>query len=211
MWSQNPFTVTTNTDEMTRVTGDLQGSSSLAGPTRNSYMGQQILVSETLVDLSTNEYIFLDIDELRTPKIIDTKVFSGNTFSGSTVSATFGMIPLDVVSGQIKTFKEDTDYKIRVSYETPIGSISKLTIRWLDKNGNLLNFNGFDNNSFVLRVSTKEHEGPKEPPVPKEIIKYVPLPAESLPKKKGSGRIWILYLIVLGILGGFGWYLFVRQ
>lgn len=207
MWSKNPFTVVINTDEMLRATGELQGSSTLAGATRNPYMGQQILVSPSLIDLSTNEYVFLDIAELRTTKIIDTKVFSGNTFSGSTVSATFGMIPLDVVSGQIKTFKEDTDYKIRVSYETPLGSISKLTIRWLDKNGNLLNFNGFDNNSFVLRVSTKDHEVPKEAPVPKEIIKYVPLPAVE---KKGS-RIWILYLIILGILGGFGWYLFVRQ
>lgn len=208
IYSSNPFTV--NSGGLTRVTGNLSGTSTLADATRPMYSGQQILVSNTLIDLSTNEYIFLDIEQLRSTKMIDTKVYTGNTFSGSTISGgTFGMIPLDVASGQIKTFKEDSDYKIRIKYDTPLGSLSKVTVRWLDKNGQVLNFNGFDNNAFLLRVHTKNHEAPEVPEVP---IKYVPLPpAPAETPKKSSSKIWILYLIVLGIFGGVGWYLFARQ
>ena len=204
MYSKDPFTVSTS---LIAATGSLQGSSALAGPTRKAYEGQQVLVSQNIIDLSTHEYIFLDIEELRSVKMVDTKVFSGNTFSGTTISGTFGMIPLDVVSGQIKTFKEDSDYRVRVKYDTPIGSVSKLTIRWLDKDGNVLNFNGFENNSFLLRFHIREPEPMPEPP--KEIIKYVPLPSAPIPKKTSSKR-WIFYLIVIAMLGGFGWYLFAR-
>jgi hypothetical protein len=108
--------------------------------------------SQTLIDLSTNDFVFLDIDELTTTATIDSKtITSGDTYKGSTIAGTFGMIPMDVASGQIKTFKEHTDYSYSILYKN-LPSIDRLTVRWLDLNGNLLNFNGFNNNSFILHA-----------------------------------------------------------
>lgn len=211
MYSNSAFTLALNTDEIIKATGNLQGTSTLAGSDRPLYSGQNILVSQNIVDLSTNEYLFLDIAELRsTTGTIDTKKFTGNTFSGSTVATLFGMIPLDVRSGDIKTFKEESDYKVRLRFKTPLGSLSKVSVRWVDKNGNQVNFNGFDNNSIVLRVHTKD---PKEPePEPIQEIRYVPLPAPPLPPPPSKGAYkWILYLVFSLILGGSAWYLFSNR
>lgn len=205
MYSPNSFTVVLETDEIARALGSLEGASS--STTRPDYSGQQVIISDDIIDLSTNEYIFLDIEELRSVTMIDSKTIDGNTFSGSTISTVFAMIPLDVSSGQIKTFKEKSDYKIQSKFANPIGSISKLTIRWLDKNGKLLNFNGFENNSFVLRVHTKDHEPPPPPPPPEKLV-YVPLPAP--PQQKSGSKRWILYLVLLALAGGFGFYLYVK-
>ena len=58
---------------------------------------------------------------------------------------------MDVSSGCIKTFKEHSDYKIQVEYPKPIDQIDRLTVHWRDFYGNLLNFNGVEENSILLR------------------------------------------------------------
>jgi hypothetical protein len=64
------------------------------------------------------------------------------------------MIPMDVSSGFIKRFKKSTDYDLSIRYPYPIQKLDRLTVNWIDRNGNLVNFNGADANSFILRFHT---------------------------------------------------------
>lgn len=71
-------------------------------------------------------------------------------------SKAFGPITLDCISGSIKTFKEQNDYRISVEYPAPISKLARLTVNWRDINGNLVNFNGAENNAFILRVKRSD-------------------------------------------------------
>jgi hypothetical protein len=90
----------------------------------------------------------------------------------SIASKAFGPIPLDVLPGTLKVFKENTDYSLGVEYPQVISKLSRLTVYWRDINGNLVNFNGSNNNSFILRVTrtdippNKDRELGLPPPVP---------------------------------------------
>lgn len=64
--------------------------------------------------------------------------------------------------------------------------MSRLTIRWVDRNGTLLNFNGLDDNSFVIRCHTV-----REPVAPR-LEMPDPVPAPPAPPKKKEGPRWIL-------------------
>jgi len=95
---------------------------------------------------SSNTFAFLDIEELRTTL---------NHGAGSSlINRSFGLIPLDVATGTLKTFKAATDFEFEVQYPYPIRKLSKLTVRWLDRNGNLLNIGAGDTTTFVLRIHT---------------------------------------------------------
>lgn len=119
-----------------------------------TYGGKQVIKSSNVIDLSVNEYVFLDIEELRTQYTLDTKPIVGGPgiFPGTTIAHSFAMIPMDIASGGIKCFKEHTDYVMSIWYPKPIDSLSRLTIRWLDKDNNVVSFNGLETNSFTLRV-----------------------------------------------------------
>jgi hypothetical protein len=116
------------------------------------YGGKHLIKSSNVINMSANEYLFLDIDELRTQYTLDTKPLTGNTFSGSTIAHSFAMIPMDIASGGIKCFKEHTDYVMSIWYPKRIDSLSRLTIRWLDKDNQVVSFNGAENNAFTLRI-----------------------------------------------------------
>jgi hypothetical protein len=58
-----------------------------------------------------------------------------------------------VSPGKVKTFKERSDFTLIAKMNTPLYNIQKLTVRWVDKNGALINFNGYKNNSFVLEIN----------------------------------------------------------
>ena len=114
------------------------------------------VTSERVIDLSLNEFVFLDIEEFRTPFFDDAKSMP---LSGINAGNMFAAIPMDVPSTQVKTFKENTDYIISLSIAPQI--LSRLTIHWYDKNLKPLNFQGFENNGFILRVyTTKTLEKP---------------------------------------------------
>jgi hypothetical protein len=114
----------------------------------STYFGKNFIKSSNVSNFKTcGEYIYLDIDELRRPYSID----AVNNVYNSQSSTIFAVVPLDVSSGCIKTFKELTDYKIGVDYPKPIDQIDRLTVRWLDYQGNVVNFNGVDENALILR------------------------------------------------------------
>jgi hypothetical protein len=203
------FSIKINEPQLALMLGMTLGSvltSGPAGPTDPSYTGQQILRSSTLVDFSLNDYVFLDIEELRTPFHMDTGgslSTKTGTLTNSTVNRAFAPIIMDVGSACIKNFHENKDYKVSVFYPEPITSLQRLTVRWVDKTGTNLNFQGWDTNAFVLRLYLREEPVQLPPPPPlqdveiKRIIEAMTIALPPPPKPKKRKIPWF---IILGIL-----------
>jgi hypothetical protein len=167
-------------------------------------------ISQRVIDLSLNEYVFLDIEEFRTPFFSDAKSLP---VSGINAGNMFAAIPMDVASTNIKTFKECSDYQ--VSVDIPPQTLSRLTIHWYDKNLVPLNFQGYENNGFILRIHTekKTDESSMVDVRPAEIDAYIEQVKKRLepppPKqKKGIGR-WAVFIAIIGIV--FAWYMKKRM
>jgi hypothetical protein len=167
--------------------------------------------SQKVADFSTNEYIFLDIEELRTPttsEALAMKPDGSGTFSGANARNSFAMIPVNVNSGVVKSFNEGSDFGIKIEYPHPIDVISRLTIRWVDASGQLVNFNGMENNAALLRF----HQEKKEPPPPPPEIDKVELrrildemitvqkPQKVEEKRPLVGRWTLIILLILGAI-----------
>ena len=122
------------------------------------YLGKFWVKSSRVANLAPNEGIFLDIHELRTPYNEDAKALERTgtfiTYSGQNVSRIFGMIPMDVTAGAVKHFKKASDYDFVVDYTNPIRKLDRLQIKWVDRMGKPVNFNGLEDNSFMLRFYT---------------------------------------------------------
>jgi hypothetical protein len=175
-----------------------------------TYAGRSLYKTSRIADLATNEYVFLDILELRTTSVLDAKKLVQGTTEGSSIRSTFGMIPLDVNSGCIKNYKETTDYEQYITYNSPIPKIDRLTVRWVDKNGAALNFQGFEKNAFTLRVHCEYQEPP--PPTPPlqdvqiqrivDAMMHAPPPPKPEEPKRAFGR-WVLLVIVIGFVAAY--------
>lgn len=140
--------VTVNTQEISKILGFTINSTHTVSLLAEPICGYNYGVkSDRVVDLSLNEYVFLDIEEFRTSYFVDAKSMP---LSGVNARSMFAAIPMDVASSQIKTFKENTDYQVGMN--VPRQNLSRLTVRWYDKNLQPLNFQGYENNSFILRV-----------------------------------------------------------
>lgn len=208
-YSLNDFSIDVTSPDLKKALGLSSGDAVPVSNTQYStwfqYLNTFVVKSSTLVDLTTNEFVFLDIEELRTTSVVDSKTLIGPTYAGSTIATTFGMIPLDVCSGQIKSFKEQTDYTMSIQFQL-LPSISRLTVRWLDKDGKLLNFNGFDNNSFVLRVHTLDRDPEPEEPIEEELLlkKIQRIIEDTIPPPKPEPKrriwVWVLVVILIGAL-----------
>lgn len=217
------FTVRANTLELQKLIGFTSNAISTAQlniytPAYANGPNGYFIKSTNVVDMSTNEFVFLDIEELRTTQVTDSKALVGETYSGLTIRSTFAMISMDVASGCIKDFKEGADYVISITYPQPITKLSRLTVRWYDKYGTQLNFNGFENNAFVLRVHEAElqEEEPADTSITEIELKrliesMIPPPPPPKPEVK---RIvvprYLMYLIV-AILLGFGCYMYFSK
>ena len=176
-----PFDLEITTPEMAALLGFEWGNPTFITATAASdtvyatnlrYINRWFIKSQHVVDMNAYDGIFLDIQELRTtynectpqgapysnmnnaapptPPVMNTQ--SGNF--NSTANRSFGLIPMDVISGTIKRFKKENDFDNQVHYPYPIQKLDRLTISWTDKNGNLLSFNGAEDNSFILRFYT---------------------------------------------------------
>ncbi len=188
------FTVDILSDEFKHVTGFESNLYSNLATTSNGFYdmsGVYVVKSTKVANMKPGgEYIYLDIDELRRPFPIDA-VTDPNTSQSSTF---FAIIPMDVNSGSIKTFKEYTDYAISVEYPKPIDQIDRLTIRWLDYQGNLVNFNGIDENALILRFT----EGELAKPV--TMIDEKQRSEERKPNDKQTVFIILMFCIVFILL-----------
>ncbi len=159
----SPFSLNVYSNEFSTLTGFPLNTTlvsniatSANGVYSSTYAGFHVIKSNSVANFKTcGEYIYLDVDELRRPHAID----AVNNVYHSQSSTIFAIIPLDVGSGCIKTFKELSDYKISVEYPKPIDQIDRLTVRWLDYNGDVVNFNGVDENGFILRFYEETPSG----------------------------------------------------
>lgn len=202
--NESTSTLTIHSSEMAKMLGFDVNKSYTVAPMPVSGFSYGVK-SVRVVDFSLNEYVFLDIEEFRTPF-----TNAGNMFA---------VIPMDVPSTQIKTFKENTDY-VMSTVLTHQQTISRLTIHWYDKDLKLLNFQGFDNNGFVLRVHTErtvtEPEPANKEPERELVDMYIKeiktrLDEEAAQKEKEQKAIakvrfgkWAVVIAVLGIL--ISWY-----
>ena len=180
-YSTSSFSMNVTTREMATITGMpfgvVQSATQIAGTdlvygSNPTLTGKYVLKSSNVADFSTNEFLFLDVMELRSQSLNLGAKITGNTITTSTASHAFGPVTLDVISGSVKTFKENGDYSLSVQYPHVVELLSRLTIRWVDINGNPVIFNGAENNSFMLRVTrtdvppTLDRETGLPPPVP---------------------------------------------
>ena len=184
------FSLDVFSNEFSYVTGLYSSNSKIAttsnGVFSTSYTGMNFIKANNVSNFKAcGEYIYLDIDELRRPFSIDavTNVYNSQS------STIFAVIPLDVSSGSLKTFKEQSDYKISVEYPKPIDKIDRLTINWRDFHGNLINFNGVEDNSFILRFY-------EEDVLKQETRKEEESPLPEL-NKKDKKTVFILLIISL--------------
>jgi hypothetical protein len=206
--SSSAFTLTLNSSEFSRMVGLTKGqtyTASLAPSTYPNFTGKYVVKSTTLVDFSLNEYIYLDIDELRTPFNVDTGALQGTTgtVSGANANRSFAPIVMDVGSACIKNFHENKDYRVSIDYPEPINSLQRLTVRWVDKSGNLLDFRGWNTNAFILRLHlTPDPEPTLPPPEPLEEIQIkriveamINTPPPPAPEKRKIP--WFLIIAIL--------------
>jgi len=164
--ASNIFTMNVNTQQLATLLGfsgpGLVNSTNVLVQTNltvplysdnTTYIGQEFIKSTKVVSLNPAEGVFLDIPELRTICNDDAQQISttSGTTSGQSVSRSFGIIPMDVGSGSIKRFKKSSDFDSEVVFPYPIQKLDRITVNWTDINGNLINFNGLDDNSFLLR------------------------------------------------------------
>lgn len=211
------FTIQATTSEMQKVlgleTGTISSFYSSSSPiymNDTTYNGRWLLKSSKIINLSNNEYVFLDIEEFRTTSVIDAKKLVGGTTEGATIRSTFGQIPMDVPSGSIKNYKETTDYNQYVQFTTPIPKIQRLTIRWIDHNGRLLDFQSFNNNAFTLRVHCEYREPPPPPPPLQDVqiqrivdaMMHAPPPPKPEEPKRAFGR-WVLLVLIIGFVAAY--------
>jgi hypothetical protein len=208
------FSITIQSEEFAKIVGLSNATThtaSLATALDPAYMGKYIIRSTTMVDLTLNDYVFLDIDELRTPHNVDARKLDGasGTVSGSNANRAFAPIVMDVGSACIKNFHENKDYRISVEYPEPINVLQRLTVRWFDRDGKLLDFRGWDTNAFVLRVHVKpEPERALPPPPPlqdvelKRIIDAMTLALPPPPKEESKKFKIPWFLLVLATLIG---------
>jgi hypothetical protein len=201
--ASSTFTITPGSQQVATILGlpNSQVTSALGSagdyPNNSTYQSIQIIKSSSVADFTANEMVFLDIAELRTNKMnssgqlvsVKDKTITSLTVDGNASNKSFACIPMDVVSGSIKVFKEHTDYLISIVYPQMIEKLSRLTINWIDVFGNSIIFNGANNNSFILRVYTKNIVDDKR-------LTSIPEPVSMAPEK----NIYLIVFLIIGLL-----------
>lgn len=177
----NPFYLNVNTVEMATMVGLPPGvtltstqvtAADLVYGQNSSLLNKYLVKSSNVADFTKNDIIFLDIEEFRNQFLNLGSKASGNTFVNTLASHAFGPITMDVDPGTLKTFKENSDYSLGVDFPQVVSKLSRITVNWRDINGNLISFNGSENNSFILRV----HRTMVPPNVDRELGLPPPVP-----------------------------------
>ena len=145
------------------------------------YQNTTFLKSDQLVNLTADNYIYLDVAELNTSRMQQAQKIETNSFSTSASQNNFGPIVLDVSSGAIKHFSETSDYIYAVDYYPPISQLSRVTVRWRKTNGTPINFQGLNENSFMLKVTSKFRKDDIAPNLRQKAAK--PRPIVLVPKQ----------------------------
>lgn len=167
LWNPHePFTANILSSELakilgfTTVTNISQTAPSVSPPGIIPLYANSVAYSETYVNFLKSgdivntqpiDTILLDIQELRSPVMFS--AVSSSCYNSGGFNP-FAIIPVDVISGSYISFKKGSTFDFDIEYPYPIEKIDRLTIRWTDINNKLLNFNGLDDNYFILRLHT---------------------------------------------------------
>lgn len=210
-YSSTYFTLTPSTTQSAQILGlpstttnAILASTDPVYQYNTTYSSKYIIKSPNIVDFSSSEIIFLDIEEFRTQRMnLGNKLTGYLSNVNSTLSNVFmpvntsaahaiAVVPMDVAVGAIKAFKEHTDYSMGVVFPHVVEKVSKLTINWRDINGNLVNFNGSNNNSFVLRVQRSD--------IPPIIPRQASLPDPVAMPGKPTFNTVVMVVLAIGLL-----------
>jgi hypothetical protein len=166
MWGPEPFTANVLSPTMARILGftnvnNISQTPPLASPpgiiplyadsTTYAQTYKNFLKSDTIVNTQPIDSILLDIQELRSPNMytgISSECYNSNGLNP------FAIIPVDVISGSYITYKKGSTFDFDIEYPYPIERLDRLTVRWTDINNKLVDFNGLNDNYFVLRLHT---------------------------------------------------------
>ena len=149
------------------------------------YDGYEFIKSDQIIDITTDNFVYLDVEEFKTTFLHQGQKVVSNNFNSSGSENSFGPINLDANPGQTKVFKETVDFSYAIDFDPPMSQISRMTIRWKLTDGSLINFSGMEENSFILRVKCRSMRIPDALP-PSIILKEDPAEVEdSEPKFLG--------------------------
>ena len=120
----------------------------------------QVIASERIANLVKDKYFYLAIDELSDPRVQTAKrpnytldaTNLSKGFEGANLSRIFGKVPVYAGPGNDVFFDRNSTFKLVRSYVSPLTSLSRLSIKWMDYAGNLIPFNGLPQNSFTLEL-----------------------------------------------------------
>ena len=109
--------------------------------------------SDRVANLVKEKYFYLSIDELSDPRVQTAKrTNSAGGFSGNNLSRIFGKVPVYSGPGSDIFFDRNGMFTLQRRYVSPLTSLSRLSIKWMDYKGDLIDFNGLTNNSFTLEL-----------------------------------------------------------
>ena len=145
------------------------------------YRENYFVKSDQLINLTADNYVYLDINELNNGRMHQAQKIEVNSFSTSASQYNFGPIVMDVSSGGIKHFSETNDYSYGVDFYPPISQLSRVTVRWRKTDGSLINFQGLNENSFMLKVTSKFRKDDIAPNLRQKVAK--PRPIILVPKQ----------------------------
>ena len=153
----NPFVVTFGSSNLADTMGFDNLIYNSASYTQDYYVKDLTLQaafipSDRVANLVKDKYFYLSIDELSDPRIQTAKRAnsSGGGFSGNNISHLFGKVPVYSGPGNDIFFDRNGMFTMKRHYISPLTSLSRLSIKWVDYKGDLINFNGMTNNSFTL-------------------------------------------------------------
>ena len=173
-------------DTSTRTAVEVQDLSNAAATfplyaNNDRYRENFFIKSDQLVNLTADNYVFLDVNELNNGRMHQAQKIEANSFSTSASQNNFGPIVMDVSSGGIKHFSETNDYSYGVDFYPPISQLSRITVRWRKSDGSLINFQGLNENSFMLKVTSKFIKDDIAPNLRQKAVK--PRPIILVPKQ----------------------------
>ena len=132
----------------------------------NITLQDEVVASERIANLIKDKYFYLEIAELSDPRVqtakrpnytLDVNNLSQG-FEGNNLSRIFGKVPVYAGPGNDVFFDRNSTFKLVRSYVSPLSSLSRLSIKWMDYAGNLIEFNGLDENSFTLELVCENRE-----------------------------------------------------
>lgn len=161
------FNVTINTTELQNVMGFTDGlprvsyevpsqpisdSNFVLYANNATYGGYKILFSDQLANTNNFGYIYLDIEELRSTRVECAGRLGDSGVAASSSRFSFAPILVDADAGNFLTFFENSGSSSAIDFTPRIAKMDRLTINWKNREGELIDFNGRDANSFMLRV-----------------------------------------------------------